>query len=124
MPPNTATVGPLSPRYRLRRLDGRTREAKVLRETEAQLFAHVGGRDRATAPQRYLIERVAADLLRLSLYDVKLADGTASDHDLRVQHALRNSVRLALRDLGLESPTAAAGTHFASAARAASQGAT
>lgn len=96
-------IGPLSPRHRLRRVDRRTREGRYIAETEAALVAHLGGSACVSAPQRFLIERVAADMLRLELFDEKIAAGTMSDHDGRVMHALRNSVRLALRDLGLEA---------------------
>ena len=106
MSAHTAQVGPLSARWRLRRVDGRTRLAKALRRTEAELIAHLGGPARVSAPQRYLVERVAADLLRLEMFDEKIVAGSMTDHDGRVAHALRNSVRLALRDLGLK-PTSA-----------------
>jgi hypothetical protein len=55
-----------------------------------------------SVPQRILIERVASDLLRLELLEEKLAAKAFTDHDARVAHALRNSIRLALRDLGFE----------------------
>src|SRR5689334_14992496 len=97
-PVRPANVGPFSPRRRLRRLDGRTREARFLRETEARLIAHLGGPERATAPQRFLVERLASDLLRLEMLDQRLVDGNATDTDAKIAHALRNSVRLALRD--------------------------
>ena len=80
-------------------LDGRRREARRLKAITADLVAHVGGQP--SAAQRYLIDRVAIDILRLELFDVEMAAGTFSAHDGRVAHALRNSVRLALRDLGL-----------------------
>jgi hypothetical protein len=54
-----------------------------------------------------MIERVAADLLRLELLDEKIAAGSMTDHDGRVAHALRNGVRLVLRELGIESPVSA-----------------
>ncbi|HEV2547015.1 MAG TPA: hypothetical protein VGU20_06750 [Stellaceae bacterium] len=100
---SSAAAGPLSPRHRLRRLDGRTREAQFLKRTEAELLRHLGGAEKATVPQRILIRRVAADLLRLELLDVKAANGEFTELDGRVAHALRNSVRLALREIGLEA---------------------
>jgi hypothetical protein len=105
MTANTDMIGPLSPTRRLRRLDGRTREARFLRETEGQLIQHLGGPERVSPPQRFLVERVAADLLRLEIFDEKIAAGSMTEHDGRVAHALRNSVRLVLRELGLK-PTA------------------
>ena len=103
-----AEIGPTSPRHRLRKLDRRTREGRFLDRTEAALLDHAsrGGAEPVSMPKRILIGRVAADLLRLEMLDRKMLDGTASDHDLRIGHALRNSVRLALRDLGLDAPPA------------------
>jgi hypothetical protein len=72
-----------------------------LRAITSDLVNHVGGPDRVTVPQRILIERTAVDLLRLELLDAEMAAGTFSDHDGRIAHALRDSVRLALRELGL-----------------------
>jgi hypothetical protein len=87
--------------FRLKRIDGRTREAKMMAATRAELIAHVGGPDRVTAPQSILIERIAIDLMRLRLLDNEMASGSFTEHDGRVAHALRNSLRLALRDLGI-----------------------
>jgi hypothetical protein len=102
-----AEIGPLSPRQRLRRLDRRTRVGKFLIATERALIEHLGGPDHVTTPQRILIERVASDLLRLEMFDEKVSAGTSfTDHDARVFHALRNSVRLALRDLGFDKADA------------------
>lgn len=99
-------VGPTSPRHRLRKLDRRTREGRFLARTEAALLDHAsrGGIEQVSMPKRIIAGRVAADLLRLELLDQKMLDGAASDHDLRIGHALRNSVRLDLKALGLESP--------------------
>jgi hypothetical protein len=42
--------------------------------------------------------------LRLELYDERLAAGERlTDYDGKILHALENSVRLALRELGLKS---------------------
>jgi hypothetical protein len=94
----TRQIGACSRRDALRKIDGRTRSGRYLRQIERELIEHLGGS--ASAPQRYLVERVAVDLLRLRLLDSEMAAGTISDHDARVAHALRNSVRLALRELG------------------------
>lgn len=88
----------------LAKIDKRTREARRLRQIEHDLFEHLGGVDRASAPQRYMIERVAIDIVRLELLDAKMTDGTVTDLDARVAHALRNSTRLALRELGMTEP--------------------
>ena len=82
-------------------LDGRTRAARRLRAITQELTEHVGGPDRVSAAQRYLIERTAIDILRLELLDGEMARGMISNHNGRVAHALRNTVRLALRELGM-----------------------
>jgi hypothetical protein len=99
MPP----IGPTSRRHRLRKIDGRTGPGRYVRQVTRELIQHCGGPDRISVAQRLLCERTAIDLLRLKLIDADLADGIASDHVLRVAHALRNTVRLALRDLGLSA---------------------
>lgn len=93
---NVAHAGIEQP-AKLARLDRRTREGRRLQEIQRDLLAGIGGEP--TPAQKYLIERTAVDLLRLELYDVEMALGTLSDHGARVCHALRNTVRLALRDL-------------------------
>jgi hypothetical protein len=99
-------IGPYSRRIRLGKLDRRTREGKYVAEKEAALVQHLGGADAVSAAQRILIRRVAIDLLQLELLDVKLCTAEWSDHDARTAGGLRNSVRLALRDLGLSAPPA------------------
>jgi hypothetical protein len=108
----------------LRKLDKRTRESKYLRQIESDLYAHLGGRERASAPQKLLLERTAADLLRLRLYDDRILAGEElSDHEGRIIGALRNSVRLSLKALGLEgsarSKATGASAHLARAVVAA-----
>jgi hypothetical protein len=98
----TTRVGSTSRYDRLRRVDGRTREGKYLRQIERELTADLGGPDRISVAQRLLVERVAVDMLRLALLDREMMNGNFSAHDSRVSHALRNSTRLTLRTLGLE----------------------
>jgi hypothetical protein len=87
----------------LRKVDGRTGPGRYIRQVQRELIEHCGGPARISVAQRLLCERTAVDLLRLKLIDADLADGNASDHVCRVAHALRNTVRLALRDLGLHA---------------------
>jgi hypothetical protein len=103
---NTRRIGSESRTDRLRKLDGRTKVARRLRTITMDLVVHVGGQP--SAAQRYLIDRLAIDILRLELLDAKMAAGNFSEHDGRVAHALRNSMRLSLRELGLapQSPQA------------------
>ncbi len=100
---NTPPVGPHLSRNRLRKVDGRTGPGRYIRQVERELIDHCGGPERVSVAQRLLCERTAVDLLRIKLIDADLADGTASEHICRVAHALRNTVRLALRDLGLQA---------------------
>jgi hypothetical protein len=79
-----------------------------LREIIGELTDHCGGAERVSAAQKYLIERTAIDILRLEALDVEMAAGTVSSHDARVAHALRGTVRLALRDLHAHGMKAAA----------------
>ena len=82
-------------------IDGRSREGRFLRAVEAELVEHVGGSPSTT--QRILIHRCARLMLRLDIFDQKLADGAMTSHDARTYNALQNSLRLAIRDLGLRS---------------------
>jgi hypothetical protein len=97
---DTRRVGARSRSDRLRKLDGRRKEARRLAAITADLVAHVGGQP--SAAQSFLIDRAALDILRLEMLDAEMVAGTFSEHDGRIAHALRNSVRLILRDLGLQ----------------------
>ncbi len=102
-----ARVGPLSARHRLRRIDGRSREAKFLKATEAALVAQLGGQ--VTAAQRFIIERVATNLVRLELLDQKVGRGEElTELDGRIMHALEGAVRRGLKELGIKGPASAA----------------
>jgi hypothetical protein len=63
--------------YRLR--DGRTRDARLVRDTRRRLIEHVGGNP--TGPQRLLIERAAMLALRCAQMDADLAAGRAVDDE-------------------------------------------
>src|ERR1700690_3914529 len=94
-------IGSRSPLRRLRRLDGRTRAAKFIKHTENDLVRHLGGPERVNLPKRLLIERVAVDLFRLELLDENLAErGFLTDHEARIAHALRNTIRRTLHEVG------------------------
>jgi hypothetical protein len=84
------------------KLDGRTREAILIKETRAELLAHVGGHPSAT--QRALIEQLVQIKLRLAVMDRKFAatGSTMTDHDSRTYLAWANSYSRLLRLLGLE----------------------
>lgn len=85
----------------LAKLDGRTREARIMRAARDELTAHVGGKPSAT--QRALIERAATLTLRVAQLDAKAADaGAMSDHASKQYLAWSNSLTRTLRELGLK----------------------
>jgi hypothetical protein len=102
-PPNLSLLGPHC--RALRRgvigdsVDGRSREGKFLRKCEAELVAQVGGAP--SFAQKLLIRRIARAMLKLELFDAKMAGGNWTDHDARTYGGLSNSLRLMLRELGL-----------------------
>ena len=109
----------------LAQLDQRTEEARSIRETRAELLAHVGGDPSAT--QRALIEQLVQIKLRLAVMDRKFCQTRAqTDHDSRTYLAWANTSARSLRQLGMEGvkrrgPTLA--DHFAARiARAAAGG--
>lgn len=85
--------------------DGRTREARLLRETRAKLIAHVGGTPSAT--QVMLIDRVAWLTLRLAQFDTLRAGGEAIDDVLYL--AWSNSLSRIMARLGATAPNPSAG---------------
>jgi hypothetical protein len=89
----TNPVGPDSRQHRLAKIDGRTKIAKLMRETRAALIAHVGGEPSAT--QRALIERVVWLRLKCSLIDAKIATDTDNDYDSKSYLAWSNALRRA-----------------------------
>lgn len=99
---------PLGPHCRaLRRgvigdaIDGRSREGKFLRKCEAELLAQTGGEP--SFAQRLLIRRIARAMLKLELFDAKMAGDDWTDHDARTYGGLSNALRLMLRELGLKA---------------------
>src|SRR5262249_24873793 len=89
-----------------RSIDGRSAEGRFLRDFDARMSQHVGGRP--SAAERLLISRLARVALRLELFDEKLATGAITDHDARVYGALHNGFRLMLRELGIKAAPAPA----------------
>ena len=112
----TRTVGPYSRPAALAKLDQRTKEARLVRETRADLMAHIGGNPSAT--QRALIERAVQLTLRVSVMDRKFAStGEQTEHDSRTYLAWSACLSRALRDLGIKAaaaPTKTLADHLAS----------
>jgi hypothetical protein len=83
------------------RLDGRSREARLMRTVRAELTAHVGGSPSAT--QRALIERAAWLSLHVAKIEARTAEGGGfSEADSRQYLAWSNSLTRTLRALGIE----------------------
>jgi hypothetical protein len=83
------------------KLDGRTKESRLLEDVRRDLVRHVGNKPSAT--QRQLIERACQLTLRVALMDQAFAEtGEMSDHTSRVYLAWSNSLSRTLRELGLK----------------------
>lgn len=101
-PATTPRVGPHCrqiSRGSLGPIDGRSLQGKYARKLESELVAHVGGKP--TFPQMLLIRRVVRGSWQLEQLDAKMASGRWTDHDSRTYGGLSNSLRLALRELGM-----------------------
>ncbi len=95
-------LGPYSRPNSLAKLDGRTREAKLMRETRAALIAHVGGNP--SAVQAAMIEQAVQLKLRISTMDRKFAEtGQQTEHDSRTYLAWAATYARVLARLGLDA---------------------
>ena len=102
---NQTGVGPYSRPAALAKLDGRTRAARLLRDTRRALLAHVG--ETPSATERALVDRATMLTVHLALMDEKaLRDVNGfSERDGRQYLAWSNSLERALRRLGLDAST-------------------
>lgn len=92
-------IGPFSRPHTLAVLDGRTKEARLLRDFRAELVAHVGGRPSAT--QAALIGQAAMLQLRIALMDrASIGEAVPSEKQGREYLAWCNSLQRLLRQLG------------------------
>jgi hypothetical protein len=106
----------------LAKLDGRTREAALMRQVRADLTAHVGGSP--SAIQRALIERAVVLSLRVAQIDAAIVAGKALTlHDANFALAWNNALRRTLVALGLQPAAAPAPTLEDTLARIARRGA-
>lgn len=96
-PKNRSHVGPYSKPNTLAKLDGRRREAKLMKDTVAELTAHVGGKP--STVQRRLIHRAAVLALRLAMMDAKAPDGMMSERDAREYLCWNNAYVRTLREI-------------------------
>jgi len=85
-------------------VDGRSAEGRFIRQLEAQLVEHLGGKP--SVAERLLIDRIIRMRLQMETLDQKLASGAWTDHDRRTYAALLNASRLHIRELGLKPSSA------------------
>lgn len=91
-------LAPSSSPATLAKLDGRTKEARLVRQVRRDLLAQVGGNP--TAVQRALIERAVQLHLQVANMDRRTAEGRAmTDLDSRTYLAWSNSLVRTLREL-------------------------
>jgi hypothetical protein len=96
-----STLTPYSAPNALAKLDGRTREARLMQQVRKELTEHVGGSPSAT--QRALIERAVNISVRLAVMDQRFAETkTQTEHDSRTYLAWSNSLTRTMRALGLK----------------------
>lgn len=93
-------LGPHSRPGKLAVIDGRSAEARRMKEVRQELAQHVGGSP--SIAQRMLIDRIAALTLRMELMDRKAmqSDGL-TEKDTREYLGWNNTVSRMLRQLGL-----------------------
>ena len=121
-PPKTQhQIGPYSAPAALAKLDGRRRESRLMRDTVAELTAHVGGSP--SMVEQRLIQRAAVLALRLEMMDAKAPDGALSEKDAREYLCWHNAYVRTLREIGVKG-SAQRGPDLASylAQKAASSG--
>jgi hypothetical protein len=96
-------LGSYSSASTLKKLDGRSKEARLLRSLRAELTAHVGGTP--TPTQRVLIDQAVQLQLRIALMDADgvTTDSILSERNTRQYLAWANSLTRIMRQLGLKS---------------------
>jgi hypothetical protein len=94
-------ISPQSQPSRFKKLDGRTRLARLAKSLRSDLTKHVGGNPSAT--QKLLIEQAIGLQLHIALLDQKTLDGyDMTSHDVHHYLAWCNSLSRLLRQLGLK----------------------
>jgi hypothetical protein len=97
------SIGPYSGPVALGKLDGRTKEAALMRRVRADLIRHLGGPDRVSPVQRALIDRIATLTLHVALFDARAIEhGGLSERDGKQYLSYSNALARCLRLLGLK----------------------
>jgi hypothetical protein len=107
-------IGPYSRPHILAKLDGRTKEAALMRETRARLIEHVGGSP--SGVEFALIDSAVRLTLRLAQLDAKRASGAWTDHDDRTflgWQAHQTKILLKLGRKGRTEPQPSLAEHLA-----------
>lgn len=102
-------IGPHSRPGKLAIVDGRSAEARRMKEIRADLEAQIG--ENISTAQRMMIERIAVLMLRMELMDRQsLKDAEFSEKNAREYLAWTNSCARMLKMLGLQGKPAKAKT--------------
>jgi len=91
----------------LGKVDGRSRQGRLLTQVRRALIDQCGGKDKLTPAQVLLIDRAAHMQLRCAMLDARLIDGTYTPYDNSTHAAFSNALRRTLLALHLETPIAA-----------------
>lgn len=95
-------LSPYSTPDTLAKLDGRSKEARLLKRTRSELLAQLGRKP--SVAQAMLVDRVAWLHVHLSLLDGKMAGAAPAERDARQYLAWANTMAKLLARLGLDQP--------------------
>jgi hypothetical protein len=98
--PDRKQIGPYTGDAALAKLDGRRKEARLMRAMRDELIAHIGGAP--SVVERRLIDRAAVLALRLAIMDARAPDGRLSEKDAREYMCWNNGYARMLQTLGLK----------------------
>jgi hypothetical protein len=98
--------GPYAREIVLAKVDGRSREGRLLTQVRRALIEQLGGEAKLTPAQRLLVDRVAHLQLRVAKLDARLIDGSYTSYDNSTHAAFSNALRRTLLALNLETPIA------------------
>lgn len=105
-------IGPYSNCANLAKLDGRTREARLLKGLRSELIAHVGGNP--STAQRLVIDQCVQLKLRLALMDAEsIAPGGMTERNQVQYLAWSGALTRLLNQIGLTAAPTAPKSHAA-----------